>query len=98
MHQKEAAMHRGRWEKAMKRTLTTIRCVPRYGYDFASVRTVDLDLPEGWDDDDLKPILETWFGQRGIADAVYAVEVDDDGFFAVINDEVFHVAWGEELF
>ena len=91
-------MRRGRaWERAMKRTLTTVRCVPRFGYEFAQVRSVDLDLPEGWDDDDLKLMLTTWFAQRGIADAVYSVEADDDGFFAVINDEVFHEQWGEEL-
>jgi hypothetical protein len=92
-------MRRGRaWEGAMKRTLTTVRCVPRYGYDHAQVRTVDLELPEGWDDELLDGILATWFAQRGIADAVFAIEVDDDGYFAVINDEAFHEEWGESVF
>lgn len=86
------------WERTMKRTLTTVRCVPRFGYDFANVRTVEIDLPAGWDDDDLKPALETWFAHLGIADALYAIEADDNGFFAVVNDEAFRESWGDELF
>jgi hypothetical protein len=82
----------------MKRTLTTVRCVPRFGYDHAQVRTVDLELPEGWDDELLQSVLSSWFAQRGIAEAVYSIEAADDGFFAVINDEAFHEEWGEPLF
>ena len=82
----------------MKKIATTVRCVPRYGYDFASVRTVELDLPEGWDDDDLRIVLTQYFAYRSIADAVYAIDADDDGFFAIINDEAYHHRWGEELF
>lgn len=82
----------------MRKTLTTIRCVPRYGYDFAKVRSVDLDLPEGWDEHNLQTVLTRWFAERSVADAVYDIEVDDDGFFAVVNDEAFHEQWGEEIF
>ncbi|MBI5863282.1 MAG: hypothetical protein HZB38_01970 [Planctomycetes bacterium] len=82
----------------MKKTVTSIRCVPRFGYDYAQVRSIDLDLPEGWDDDDLRTALTHFFAYRSIADAVFAVEADDDGFFAIINDEAYQHEWGEALF
>jgi hypothetical protein len=43
-------------------------------------------------------VLTRWFAERSVADAVYDIEVDDDGFFAVVNDEAFHEQWGEEIF
>lgn len=81
----------------MRKTATSIRCVPRLGLDNTQVRTVDLDLPENWDETDLQVVLSNWFGARGVGDAIYAIEVDPDGFFAVINDEAFEQAWGEAL-
>lgn len=82
---------------AMKRTLVTIRCVPRYGYDFTEVRTVDLDLPELFDEQILHESLDEWFRLRGIVEAVYAIDVDDDGYFAIVNDESYHEEWGAPL-
>ncbi|MCG3126621.1 MAG: hypothetical protein CHACPFDD_01472 [Phycisphaerae bacterium] len=78
----------------MTKVATTVRCVPRYGFDYADVRTVVLDLPHGAEEHDIESALGRWFAQRGISDAVYAIEVDDDGYFAVINDEVFGAEWG----
>lgn len=90
-------MRRSRRDETMRRMTTTIRCVPRYGYDFAEVRTVDLDLPEGWEDSDLRVVLSHWFANHGVDSALYDVDVDDDGYFAIVNDEAYQVQWGEPL-
>ena len=82
----------------MRKTLTTIRCVPRYGFEHAEVRTIDLELVDLADEQEVLNALRTWFAQRAIADAVYDVAVDDRGFFAVINDDAYHQEWGEALF
>ena len=82
----------------MRKTLTTVRCVPRFGYDYAEVRTVDLDLFDVADEHELLAALRTWFEQRGIADAVYDIATDDNGFFAVINDDAYRQEWGEPVF
>jgi len=82
----------------MRKTLTTVRCVPRFGYDHTQVRTVDLDLFDTTDEHELLAALRVWFAQRGIADAVYDLTTDDDGFFAIINDEVYREDWGESVF
>jgi hypothetical protein len=82
----------------MRKTLTTFRCVPRYGFDHAEVRTIDLELVDLADEQEILHAARTWFAQRGIADAVYDVAVDNDGFFVVINDEAYHQDWGEALF
>ncbi len=81
----------------MKRTLTTLRCVPRFGYDFTEVRTVDLDLEPDYDELALEAALHDYFTRLGIADAVFGIATDDDGFFAIINDEAYHHDWGERL-
>jgi hypothetical protein len=81
----------------MRKTLTTLRCVPRYGYDHAEVRTIDLDLLDLADEQELLAAARIWFAQRGLADAVYDVTVDDDGFFVIINDEAYRQNWGEAL-
>lgn len=81
----------------MRKTLTTVRCVPRYGYEHAQVRTVDLELHDVADEHELRTALQSWFAQRGIADAVYDITVDDDGYFAVINDDAYHREWGEAV-
>ena len=81
----------------MKKTLTTIRCVPRFGYDHADVRTVELDLIDEVDENELLYVLRAWFEARGITDAVFDVEFDDDGIFAIVNDEAYHEQWGESL-
>ena len=81
----------------MKRVATTVRCVPRYGYANTEVRTVDLDLSEDADGDEVSTALRVWFAQRGIDDAVYDVHTDDSGFFAVVNDEIYDREWGTAL-
>ena len=81
----------------MKKTATTIRCVPRYGYAHTEVRVVDLDMPRGAEEPELYEALLYWFSSRGIADAIYDMQVDDDGYFAVINDEVYSINWGTPL-
>ena len=81
----------------MKRTATTIRCVPRYGYENTEVRLVDLDLPHDAEEQELYQALLYWFSSRGITNAVYDMQADDDGYFAIINDEVYHVPWGKPL-
>jgi len=83
--------------KRMKRTVTTLRCVPRYGYEHTQVRTVDLDLSDDPDVETIRDCLCVWFAQHGIADAVYDIDVADDGFFAIVNDDVFQQEWGEPL-
>jgi hypothetical protein len=82
--------------KDMKKTLTTVRCVPRFGYDFAEVRTVDVELPDD-EENTLRESLNRWFALHGIADAIYDVDVDASGYFAIINDEAFCSNWGEPL-
>jgi len=81
----------------MKRTATTIRCVPRYGFPNTQVRLVDLDLPQDAGEHELQQALEQWFSLRGVSDAVYDIDVDDEGYFAIINDEVFEQPWGTPL-
>lgn len=81
----------------MKKIATTIRCVPRYGYEGTEVRTIDLDLADSADEHELVEAVGKWFAERGIADALYDITVDDDGFFAVINDEVYAAEWGTRL-
>jgi len=41
--------------------------------------------------------VQFYFAARGISDAVYDVNVDDDGWFAVINDEAYGQRWGTPL-
>ncbi len=81
----------------MKKTATTMRCVPRYGYDHTNVRTIDIDLEDTDDEQELLAAVRQWFNHRGIADAVYDITVDDDGFLAVINDEAYAEDWGTPL-
>ena len=81
----------------MKKIATTVRCVPRFGYEGTDVRTIDLDLADTADEHELADSARRWFEERGIADAVYDITVDDDGFFAVINDEVYAAEWGTPL-
>jgi len=81
----------------MRKTLTTIRCVPRYGYDHTQVRVVDVELHDVANAEELRGALELWFAQRGIADAVYDIAVDDNGYFAVVNDEAYYAQWGEKV-
>lgn len=81
----------------MKKTALTVRCVPRYGFDDTEVRTVDLDLPTVADEQPLFEALNLYFAARGIVEAVYAIDVDDDGYFAIINDEAYDTDWGRSL-
>ncbi len=81
----------------MRKTALMIRCVPRYGYENTEVRTVDLDVPRDADERQLHEALRFFFMTRGISDAIYDVDVDDDGYFAVINDEAYDWDWGAPL-
>jgi len=81
----------------MRKTLTTIRCVPRYGFDHTEVRTIDLELPDGINEEELLLALRTWFAQRGIPDAVYDLDFDDHGCLAIINDHAYYEQWGEAV-
>ncbi len=83
--------------RVMKKTALMIRCVPRFGYQNTEVRTIDLDLPRDADEETLRDALTFYFAARGIGDALYDITVDDDGFFAVVNDEAFEVQWGTPL-
>ncbi len=81
----------------MKKTALMIRCVPRYGYDNTEVRTIDLDVSRDAEEQELLEAVQFYFAARGISDAVYDVNVDDDGWFAVINDEAYGQRWGTPL-
>lgn len=81
----------------MKKTLTSIRCVPRFGYGHTQVRTVDVDLPADFDEAELQDVLNNWFEQRELHEAVYAVDVDDNGYFVIVNDEAYYDDWGNSL-
>lgn len=81
----------------MRKTATTIRCVPRYGFARTEVRTIDLEIPHGADEPELLEGLRFWFASRGIADAVYGIDVDDNGYFAIVNDEAYEQHWGTPL-
>jgi hypothetical protein len=81
----------------MTKVATTLRCVPRYGYGYAEVRCVDLDVSSKHDEQALHAALERWFTEHGIDDAVYSIEADDDGYFAVINDEAYLLDWGSPI-
>ena len=82
----------------MRKTATKIRCVPRYGYDDTEVRTIDLDITHNDDENELLRALRFWFASRGVADAVYDLAVDDNGFFAIVNDEAYAFDWGTPVF
>jgi hypothetical protein len=81
----------------VKHIATTVRCVPRVGYDNTEVRTIDLPLNEDAEDGELRQALDIWFLSHGIGDAVYDVRFDDDGVIAVINDEAYDARWGTPL-
>ncbi|MEW6197825.1 MAG: hypothetical protein AB1601_04060 [Planctomycetota bacterium] len=81
----------------MRKTALMVRCVPRYGFDNTEVRTVDLDVPRDADERTLHEALTFYFAGRGISDAVYDIGVDDNGFFAIVNDEAYEVPWGTPL-
>lgn len=81
----------------MKKTALMLRCVPRCGFDHTEVRTVDLDVPRDAEEAQLRSALQIYFAVRGVSDAIYDITVDDDGFFAVINDEAFEREWGTPL-
>ena len=74
-----------------------IRCVPRFGYDNTEVRTIDLEVAREAEEEELRQAVYFYFAARGISDAVYDIAVDDNGYFAVINDEAYDVQWGTPL-
>lgn len=81
----------------MRRTLTTIRCVPRFGYEGTEVRTIDVETIDDIRPEELTRALNEWFARKGVADAVFAVDYDDDGIFAIVNDEAYAAVWGKSL-
>ncbi len=81
----------------MTRVVTNVRCVPRCGFDYTQVRTVDLEAPANVDEAQLHRLLNHWFVQRGIEEAVFAIELDDKGYLAIINDEAYRQPWGTPL-
>ena len=83
----------------MRKTVTTIRCVPRYGYGHAQVRAVDLELYDAAD--------EKRAAQRARAlvrparhrrTPSLTSRWTTTGFFAVINDDAYLDSWGEAIF
>ena len=93
----DKASARGQVLERMRKTATTIRCVPRFGFENTEVRVVDLNLPREAEEQELYEALRYWFSSRGFAEAVYGFDVDDNGFFAIINDEVYKEQWGKPL-
>jgi hypothetical protein len=81
----------------MKRIAQMIRCVPRFGYANTEVRSIDVELPPDVELDELRRVIEFYFASRGIGEAVFDVNFDDDGCFAVINDEAYEMVWGQPL-
>jgi len=81
----------------MRKTATQIRCVPRFGYENTEVRMIDVDLPPDVEMDELAEALRFWFASHGIADALYDIDVDDNGYFAIVNDEAYGHAWGTSV-
>ncbi|MBK9120958.1 MAG: hypothetical protein IPM18_15365 [Phycisphaerales bacterium] len=82
----------------MKKTAYMLRCLPRCGFDHTEVRMVDLDLTPHADVEVVREALTLFFAVRGISEAVYAVDFDHDGPYAIINDEAYEHAWGTPLF
>ncbi len=78
----------------MRKTVTTIRCLPRFGYDHAQVRTIDLDLCDCSNVRELAATLREWFTLRGMPEALFDTGADDYGFYAIINDEAYYEEWG----
>ena len=93
----ERATREKRQVVSMRKTATSIRCVPRCGFENTQVRSIDLDLPRDAEEGELREALRFWFASRGIADAVYDVDVDDNGYFAIINDEAYQQGWGTPI-
>lgn len=89
--------HAPLWKEAMKKTALVIRCVPRYGYANTEVRAIDLGVSRRAPEPELRQALYFYFAARGITDAVYDIDVDEDGYFAVINDEAYQIPWGEPM-
>lgn len=58
---------------------------------------MEVDVCEDFAQPELARALDRWFAVRGIADAVFAVDQDDEGFFAIINDEAYAQDWGQPL-
>lgn len=81
----------------VKKVSTRVRCVPRFGYDNTQVREIDIDVENSHDDSELREALRMWFESRGIDDALFDLEVDDNGYFAIVNDEAFAAKWGTPL-
>ena len=81
----------------VRKLATTVRCVPRYGYPDTEVRTIDVDVSRDAEEQELLDAVRYWFASRGIAEAVYDIDVDDNGHFAIVNDEAYANSWGTPL-
>ncbi|MCA9245073.1 MAG: hypothetical protein KDA32_14035 [Phycisphaerales bacterium] len=71
--------------------------MPRYGYDSTGVRTIDLDMFASFTPGELYEALRVFFLSRGIEEAIYDVDHDEDGWYAIINDEAYESEWGTPL-
>lgn len=80
-----------------KRTALLMRCIPRFGYQNTEVRMIDLDVSPESQMRDIWQRVNVYFAARRIHDAVYDVGVDNDGYYAVINDEAFGQDWGKPV-
>ena len=81
----------------VKKVSTRVRCVPRCGFEYTQVREIDIDVENSHDDAELRTAIQQWFDSRGIEDALFDLEVDDNGYFAIVNDEAFAGKWGTPL-
>lgn len=87
----------GGWKDTVERTLTTVRCVPRYGYESTGVRIIELDMFASFSAGELYEALRVYFMSRGLEEAIYDVDLDADGWCAIINDEAYEAEWGTPL-
>lgn len=80
-----------------KKISTTIRCVPRFGFANTQVREILVDTEDAFDDAQLYDAIVEFFGAYGFVDAVFDFDQDEDGYFAIINDDTFEGEWGKVL-
>ncbi|MDX2201081.1 MAG: hypothetical protein SF069_19170 [Phycisphaerae bacterium] len=72
--------------------------MPRVGLEHTEVREIEVDCDQPHDDEFLRESIERFFSRRGLGEALYDLEVDDNGYFAVVNDEAYQQSWGTSLF
>ncbi|MGE3181182.1 MAG: hypothetical protein AB7N71_06085 [Phycisphaerae bacterium] len=80
-----------------KQIATTVRCVPRYGYVNTQVREISVGVDDNFDEPMLYNAVVRFFHSHGYEEAVFDFDMDEDGYFAIVNDEVFEGDWGTIL-